>query len=65
MNNPNKRMLLNQSIISVSKLTNDLNKELGKIQVSSSQEENKIIFDICDGILANLNEEISKLKKFN
>lgn len=65
MKNQDKKMLFTESKDLISKKTADLNNELGKINFSITQEENKIIFDNCDNIISDLNKELLKIRKFN
>jgi hypothetical protein len=63
MKNENKQMLIEKSKSDIAKLTKNLNDELAKIHVFSTDVELSAIFKECSEIITKTNDKIEKFKK--
>lgn len=62
MNNENKEFTIGFAVDQISKLTKELNEELSKIELYSSENDN--IIQRCEDKANKIIDKISSLKKF-
>ena len=62
MNNENKQMLIEKIKSDISKLTKNLNDELAKIHLFSTDVELSAVFKECSEIIKKINDKIVSLE---
>lgn len=62
LTNENRSMLLGLGRDGISQLTSELNEELNKVHIHSTEEELKVVFEKCEKTLSNLKSKYEQFK---